>query len=132
MRTRIVFRTVVAATLICLNIGYGERGVAAAPAAAIDATLYTRYHTDPNQTIVNWNVCGSLPGSSGCYGSGTLGPFGWEGHTSELQSRADRISNTVTQAIYVLEYASGPNQNEVVLYVYTKVDTITTDSDTVT
>src|SRR5438477_2748793 len=28
--------------------------------------------------------------------------------------------------------ASGPNQNEVVLYVYTKVDTITTDSEMVT
>ncbi|HEU0048651.1 MAG TPA: hypothetical protein VFQ43_13730, partial [Nitrososphaera sp.] len=37
-----------------------------------------------------------------------------------------------TRAIYVLDSASGPNQNEVVLYVYTKVDTITTDSDTVT
>src|SRR5437762_12130842 len=37
-----------------------------------------------------------------------------------------------SRAIYVLDPASGPNQNEVVLYVYTKVDTITTDSDTVT
>src|SRR5437762_14308809 len=37
-----------------------------------------------------------------------------------------------SRAIYVLDPASRPNQNEVVLYVYTKVDTITTDSDTVT
>src|SRR5437667_11763051 len=132
MRTMIVFRTVVAATLICLNIGYGERGVAAAPAAAIDATLYTRYHTDPNQTIIDWNVCGSLPGSSGCYGSGSLGPFARIGGVMEGEPKTDLIANTVTRPIYLVDIASGPNQNEVVLYVYTKVDTITTDSDTVT
>ena len=40
----------------------------------------------------------------------------------EGEPKTDRIANTVTRAIYVLEYASGPNQNEVVLYVYTKVD----------
>ena len=133
MRTRIVFPTVIATTLICASLSYGqEGGVPAASAASIDATLYTRYHTDPNQTIVDWNVCGSLPGSSGCYGSGSLGPFGQIGALLEGEPKTDRIANTVTRAIYVLEIASGPNQNEVVLYVYTKVDTITTDSDTVT
>ena len=50
----------------------------------------------------------------------------------EGEPTTNRIANTVTRAIYVLDSASGPNQNEVVLYVYTKVDTITTDSDTVT
>ena len=70
MRTRIVFPTVVAATLICASLSYGQAG--AVPAATpIDATLYTRF-PDFNQTIIDWNVCGSLPGSSGCYGSGTL------------------------------------------------------------
>jgi len=105
----------------------------AVPAATpIDATLYTRYNTDPNQTIVNWNVCGSLPNSSGCYGSGSLGPFGRVGALMEGEPTTNRIASTVTRAIYVLDSASGPNQNEVVLYVYTKVDTITPDSDTVT
>jgi len=131
MRTRIVFPTVVAATLICASLSYGQAG--AVPASTpIDATLYTRYNTDPNETIVNWNVCGSLPGSSGCYGSGTLGPFGRIGGVMEGEPKTDLHANTVTRAIYVLDSASGPNQNEVVLYVYTKVDTITTDSDTVT
>jgi len=50
----------------------------------------------------------------------------------EGEPKTDRIANTVTRAIYVLDHASGPNQDEVVLYIYTKVDTITTDSDTVT
>src|SRR5438477_1521583 len=131
MRTRIVFPTVVAATLICASLSYGQAG--AVPAATpIDATLYTRYHTDFNQTIVDWNVCGSLPNSSGCYGSGSLGPFGRVGALLEGEPTTNRPANTVTRAIYVLDPASGPNQNEVVLYVYTKVDTITTDSDTVT
>src|SRR5437667_2157263 len=131
MRTRIVFPTVVAATLICASLSYGQ--AAAVPAATpIDATLYTRYHTDPNQTIIDWNVCGSLPGSSGCYGSGSLGPFARIGGVMEGEPKTDLIANTVTRPIYLVDIASGPNQNEVVLYVYTKVDTITTDSDTVT
>jgi hypothetical protein len=101
-------------------------------AAPIDATLYTRYNTDPAQTIVNWNVCGSLAGSSGCYASGTLGPFGKIGALMEGEPKTNLHANTVTRAIYVLEIASGPNQTDVALYVYTKVDTITTDSDAVT
>jgi len=110
-----------------------EERVPAAPAAApIDGTLYTRYNVDPDHTNIGWNVCGSLPGSTGCYGSGSLGPFGKVGAMLEGEPKTDRHANTVTRAIYVLDPASGPNQNEVVLYVYTKVDTITTDSDTVT
>jgi hypothetical protein len=107
--------------------------VPATPAATpIDGTLYTRYNMDPAHTTVNWNVCGSLPGSSGCYGSGSLGPFGRVGALMEGEPKTDRIANTVTRAIYVLDTGSGPTQNEVVLYVYTKVDTITTDDDKVT
>src|SRR5207244_5175156 len=41
-------------------------------------------------------------------------------------------TNTVTRAIYVVDIASGTNQNEVVLDVYTKTDAITTDFDTIT
>ena len=44
MGTRIVFLTVVATALICASLSYGEEsGVPVAPAAAIDATLYTRF-----------------------------------------------------------------------------------------
>jgi hypothetical protein len=110
-----------------------EERVPAAPAAPpIDATLYTRYNVDQDHTNIGWNVCGSLPGSSGCYGSGSLGPFGRVGAMLEGEPKTDRIANTVTRAIYVVDAASGPNQDEVVLYIYTKVDTITTDDDTVT
>ncbi len=133
LKTRILFPTVVATTLICASLSYGqEGGVPAAPAAVIDATLYTRYSTDIAHTTVNWNVCGSLPGSSGCYGSGSLGPFGRVGALMEGEPKTNRNAQTVTRAIYVLDTASGTDQNGVTLYVYTKVDTITTDSDTIT
>src|SRR5262249_59774104 len=131
MEKKIVFATVVAPILICASLTSGqEGGVPSAPAAPIDATLYTRFHTDANQTIIDWNVCGSLPGSSGCYGSGSLGPFGRIGGMLEGEPKTDLHANTVTRPIYLVDSASGPNQNEVVLYVYTNVDTITTDSDT--
>src|SRR5207302_8179827 len=134
MKTTIVFPMVVATTLLCVSLSYGQEGPAPAVPAATppDATLFTTYNIDTAHTSVGWNVCGSLPGSSGCYGSGSLGPFGRAGALLEGEPTTDLIANTVTRAIYVLDANSGPNQNEVVLYVYTKVDTITTDSDTVT
>ena len=133
MRTRIVFQAVVATSLICAGFSYGqEEGAPAAPAAVIDAAVYTKYNTDIAHSMVNWTVCGSLGGSPGCYGSGSLGPFGQIGALLEGEPATNRNLNTVTRAIYVLDYKSGPNQNAVVLYVYTKVDTISADSDTVT
>ncbi len=75
MRTRTVFPTVVATTLISARLSYGQEcGVPAVPAAPIDATLYTKYILDGAHTGVGWVVCSSLPGSSGCYGSGEPGP----------------------------------------------------------
>jgi hypothetical protein len=42
---------------------------------ALEAELYNSYWTDSAKTRVNSLTCGSTPGSSGCYGSATLGPF---------------------------------------------------------
>jgi len=118
------------ATLICAAIGYGQEDrVSAAP---IDGTLFTTYSMDSAHTFVSFSVCGSLPGSSGCYGGGTLTPFGRAGAILEGNPKTDLSMNTVTRAIYVLDVASGASQNEVTLYVYTRVDTITTDFDTIT
>src|SRR5712691_3272628 len=133
MKTKIVILMVVATTLICANISYGQNSsVPAAGGSAIDATLYTTYSLDTAQTNVSWVVCGSTQNTSGCYASGNLGPFGKVGALMEGNPKTDLSTNTVTRAIYVLDIASGTNQNEVVLDVYTKVDTITTDFDTIT
>jgi len=134
MKTTIVFPMVVATTLLCVSLSYGQEGPAPAVPAATppDATLFTTYNIDTAHTSVGWSVCGSLPGSSGCYGSGSLGPFGKVGALLEGEPKVDFTANTVTRAIYVVDIASGTNQNEVALDVYTKVDMITTDFDTVT
>ena len=133
MKTAIVFPVIVVTTLIYGAFSYGQEGrFPTAPAAPPDATLFTTYTIDPAHTSVGLSVCGSLPGSSGCYGSAALGPFGKVGALLEGEPKVDLSMNTVTRAIYVVDVASGPNQNEVVLDVYTKVDSITTDFDTVT
>jgi hypothetical protein len=134
MKRRILFPILVATALICARLGYGQEvPMPAVPAATPpDATLYTTYNIDSAHTSVGLVVCGSLPGSEGCYGGASLGPFGKVGGLLEGDPKVDLSANTVTRAIYVVDIASGSNQNEVVLDVYTKVDTITTDFDTVT
>jgi hypothetical protein len=118
------------AGLISIAVVYAQEDrVAAAP---IDGTLFTTYSMDAARTIVSFSVCGSLPGSSGCYGGGTLTSFGRVGAILEGNPKTDLSMNTVTRALYILDVASGVNQNEVVLDVYTRVDTITTDFDTIT
>jgi hypothetical protein len=97
-------------------------------ASAIDATLSTNYVLQGN-TSVNWIVCGTLPGSGGCYGGGTLGPFGRIGAMIEGNPSQNLTTGSVTRYIYVLDVAYGSGRNEVALYVYKKVDVISGSSD---
>lgn len=101
-------------------------------AASLDSTLFTNYTMNTARTNLTWYVCGSLPGTSGCYGSGFLGPFGKVGAMIEGLPAQNLTKGTVTRYIYVLDenYASG--LNGVALYVYKKVDTIAGGSDTIT
>src|SRR5947208_10080798 len=88
-------------------------------------TLFrSRYNTDVAHTTVNWNVCGSLPGSSGCYGSGSLGPFGRVGALMEGEpktNRKDRKSTRLNSSHQIISYAVFNLKKK---NVYTKVDTI--------
>lgn len=121
--TNITYAAFTCFALICVSHSY---------ATPPDATLYTTYSTNIAQTTVSLEVCGSLPGSSGCYGGASLGPFGKVGALLEGEPTVSLNLNTVARAIYVVDIASGTNHNEVVLDVYRKVDTITTTFDTVT
>jgi len=94
-----------------------------------DATLFTTYQVNGN--TVNLSVCGSTAGSSGCYGGGTLGPFVRLGALIEGNPSPNAIKGTVTRYIYALDIAAGTGGNGVDLYVYKKVDTITSTFDTV-
>jgi hypothetical protein len=100
-------------------------------AANPDSTLFTTYNINTTGTSVSFTVCGSLPSSEGCYGSGTLGPFGKIGAMIEGNESVNLTLNTVTRSIYVLDIATGTSANAVILYIYHKTDTITSSFDTV-
>ena len=95
-----------------------------------DATLYTTYGINSTHTSVTWFVCGSTQQSDGCYGGGSLGPFGKVGALLEGNPSTNISTNTVTRAVYVLDIATGSNLNGVTLYVYTKTDVVTSSFDT--
>jgi hypothetical protein len=97
-----------------------------------DATLFTTYSLDSLDQTVSWIVCGSTASSSGCFASGSLGPFGRAGALLEGNPSVNLKTNTVTRAIYVVDIASGVGGNGVVLYVYKKTDAVSSSFDTVT
>ena len=130
MKPSLTASLVLTLTLLSVSPGQGEE--TSTPAAPLDGTLFTSYFFDSTHTIPTWIVCGSTQNTSGCYGAGTLGPFGKVGAMLEGNPRTDLGTSTVTREIYVLDVASGTNQDEVVLDVYTKTDVITPDFDTVT
>lgn len=98
--------------------------------AAIDSTLYTSDSLF-NGNTVSFTVCGATQLSSGCYGSGSLGPFGKIGGMLEGSPSTNLKTNTVTRSIYVLDVAYGTRGTGVALYVYRKSDTISATFDTV-
>jgi hypothetical protein len=120
-------RWLVPASLLLLVV------VSAAPlgATALDATLFTTYTINSAHTDINWSVCGSTAGSSGCYGSGGIGPFGKAGAILEGNPSTNVTKGTVTRSIYVLDVGYGTSGDGVALYIYKKVDTITSSFDTV-
>jgi len=65
--------------------------------------LYTSYSFFDGNKKISWAVCGSLPGSSGCYGNGDLGPFGNVGAMLEDNPSTNLAIQTVTRFIYVLD-----------------------------
>jgi hypothetical protein len=98
----------------------------------IDGTLYATYSVARDRTHVSLTVCGSLPGTSGCYGSANLGPFNSVGAVLEGLPSTDKTTNTVTRDIYVLDTAAGPNKVGVNLYVYSRTDIISASDDSIT
>jgi hypothetical protein len=102
---------------------------ASAPPAALDATLFTTYTVTSGYQNVSLTVCGSTAESEGCYGSGSMGPFGKAG--ALIESTPTTKGSTVTRLIYVVDSAAGTSGTGVNLVVYKKTDTITSSDDTV-
>lgn len=92
-----------------------------------DNSLLTTYSFDNAYSSAYFSVCGSLPGSEGCYGGGTLGPFG---HAGALIEGNEVVRGTiVTRDIYVVDDKAGGTT--VKLYVYRKTDTISGADDSI-
>ena len=55
----------------------GARAQTRIPAAsgAPDAGLFTSYYTSANYQSISYLVCGATAQTSGCYGTGSIGPF---------------------------------------------------------
>jgi hypothetical protein len=96
-----------------------------------DSTLYTSYFFESGYQTMTWIVCGSTAQSEGCFGSGSLGPFGRAGAMIEGNPIVNLTTNTVSRFIYVVDIASGSSGTGVTLYVYKKTDTVTASSDTI-
>jgi hypothetical protein len=107
-------------------------GAAPLRGAMLDSTLFTTYTMNTTRTNLDWTVCGSLPTTEGCYGAGFLGPFKKVGAMIEGLPVQNLAKATVTRYIYVLDVDATSGSNGVVLYVYKKVDTITSSDDTIT
>jgi hypothetical protein len=103
---------------------------AIAPPVAPDSTLFTTYSLFSGEQTLDWIVCGSTAGSSGCYASGSLGPFGKIG--AMIEGNPTISGSTVTRMIYVVDIAAGTGGTGVTLYSYKKTDTVSSTSDTVT
>jgi hypothetical protein len=103
---------------------------APAVVAAPDSTLYTSYYPSSGYKNISYVVCGSTQDSEGCYASGTLGPFGHAG--ALIEGNAHTKENSVIHDIYIVDLGNGSAASEVKLYVYKKIDIVTSSSDTVT
>jgi hypothetical protein len=92
-----------------------------------DGTLYTLY-SNVMSSQVNWVTCGSLPQSSGCYGSGHLGTF--TNACAVVQSVPAALNlNTVVRYIYVLDSGSGASGMS--LFAFKRTDTVSQSQDTI-
>jgi hypothetical protein len=113
-----ISRILTASALLVLSALAAQSQTPAAP----DANLYTNYFG--SATSVSWIVCGATQQSSGCYDSGSIGPFVSVG--AMLESNPQVSGSVVTRFIYVVDAGASP----VTLYVYKKTDTISSSFDT--
>lgn len=98
-------------------------------AAEPDSSILTTYGFQADQTV-SYLVCGNTELTGGCFAQGSIGPFGRVG--ALLEGFPAIEGNIVTHRIYVLDLGGGSTGTDVLLWIYTKTDTVSDSSDTVT
>jgi hypothetical protein len=117
-----------AACLALAGIGSTASADTTRGGSTLDSTLFATYTAQPDGASVQFTVCGSLPGSDGCYGSETLGPF--EHACAVMEGVEKTKGDVVSRAIYVLDKRA-TKKAPLQLYVYERTDTINGAYDTV-
>ncbi|HEY2344284.1 MAG TPA: hypothetical protein VGH80_00225 [Xanthomonadaceae bacterium] len=120
----------VLASAVPLQAGAQAAPDVAAPAAAPDSNLFATYTFDSTYTTAGVLVCGSVPGSDGCYGSGTMGTFGRIGALVEGGPTVNTTTNTVTRLVFVIDQAVGGGSG-VSLVVYRLTEAIAAPDATI-
>jgi hypothetical protein len=111
----------------------GVTPAATTATASPDAGLYVDYSFPNSYKTVNLAVCGSLAGSNGCYGTGSMAPFGRVGAMIEGNPSVNAKTNTVWRDVYVVDQQSGGGSSTAVaLYVYRITEVITAPTASVT
>ena len=92
-----------------LRLHYRPLVPTAGAAATSDPTtgLYAQFGFNQAFTQLTWSVCGSVNGSNGCYGTGTLGGFGRIGALIQGAPTVDATTGLVTRNLYVIDQAVG-------------------------
>jgi len=93
----------------------------ATPRTLDDANVFTYYNFVPGGSSINWTTCGRTGGISGCFGSGSIGPFA--GPCAIMEGKPTTSGNTLNQYVYVVE-ASTTGFQYAVLDIYQKQDVI--------
>jgi hypothetical protein len=103
--------------MIGIRTAIAAAAVALCGAMPAHAQLYTTYNFTP--TTLSWITCGSIPGSSGCFGAGSVSTFGHICGVLEDKSKSKSGSYSSKQRIYVMDDNATGN-NDVVLHVLEK------------
>ena len=99
-------------------------GTAEAKKVLLDAGLFAQYTA--SATGVQFTICGHTAQSSGCYGGGSMSPP-FEQACAVLEGTPKQKGDKVTRDLYVLDKRTSKT-DPAMLYVYTRVDTITNSS----
>lgn len=120
-------RWILAGVISLVALGTSVPAMASGP---IDAGLFTTYEFVDGLTELDWVVCGSTQDATGCYSSGQLGPFENVGALMEGNPRTK--GDQVTRDLYIVDVGTGSSVTSITLYVYKKVDTISSNYDSAT